>query len=472
MPTDSGTSGASPTASEAFGRFCAGLDYECLPPAAIERVKHFFIDYIGIALHASTLDSSQPLRRLAAARPIPGGATLFGRPDPVSAHWAAFANGMAAHSMELDDTFLPGSIHNESFVFSPSLALAEERGISGKRFIAAVVAGFEVACRVAAALQPAATNARGFHPTGTTGALGAAAAAGTLLGLDAERLSTALGVACSQAGGLLEFVTDGAWTKRFHGGWASHAGIIAAELAQFGMTAPRTAIEGKFGYLHAYSGSGMPELLATGEGDNLAVLNTALKYHPCNYYIQAVNDAVLQLAGRDDLQLDAIASIVVHTVQAAMALVCEPIEQKRNPRLMIDAQFSVPFNVALGLLTRRVSFADFTPGNFAAPEIRHLMDLTTCQVDPALDEQYPAVWPARVEITLVDGRTLSASVQYAKGDPRNPLSQDEVIAKHRSIVAGIVDERTDDAILDFILRLETHPDFTALTRILRNFAPH
>ena len=372
MPTPSETFGASSTASEAFGRFCAGLQYDALLPPAIERVKHFFIDYIGIALHASTLDSSQPVRRLAAARPIPGGATLFGRADLVSAHWAAFANGMAAHSMELDDTFLPGSIHNESFVFSPSLALAEERGISGKRFIAAVVAGFEVACRVAAALQPAATNARGFHPTGTTGALGAAAAAGTLLGLDAERLSAALGVACGQACGLLEFVTDGAWTKRFHAGWASHAGIIAAELAQFGMTAPRTAIEGKFGYLHAYSGSGMPELLTTGGGESLAILQTALKYYPCNYYIQAINDAVLQLARRDDLRLEAVRSIAVQTVQAAMALVCEPIEQKRRPRVMIDAQFSAPFNVALGLSTKRVSFLDFTPRNFAAPEICRL----------------------------------------------------------------------------------------------------
>jgi len=371
--------------------------------------------------------------------------------------------------MELDDTYLPGSIHNESFVFSPSLALAEERSISGKRFVTAIVAGFEVACRVAAALQPSATNARGFHPTGTTGALGAAAAAGTLLGLDAEQLSVAIGVACSQAGGLLEFVTDGTWTKRFHGGWAAHAGIIAAELAQYGMTAPRTAIEGKFGYLRAYSGSAKPELLVVGEGQDLAIVQTALKYYPCNYYIQAVNDAVLELATRDDLRLEAVSSIVVHTVQAAMSLVCEPIEQKRSPKVMIDAQFSVPFNVALGLNTKRVSFRDFTPQNFVAPEIRRLMHLTTCRVDPALDAQYPAAWPARVEITLADGRTLSASAQHAKGDPRNPLSQDEVIAKHKSIVAGIMDDQTNDALLDFILDVETKPDFAEMTRVLKGF---
>ena len=469
MATASHTSDAGTTASQSFARFCADLDYEALPRVAVDRVKHFFIDYIGIALHASTLDSSRPLRKLAAVRPIPGGATLLGRPDLVNAHWAAFANGMAAHSMELDDTYLPGSIHNESFVFSPSLALAEERGISGKRFVTAIVAGFEVACRVAAALQPSATNARGFHPTGTTGALGAAAAAATLLGLDAEQLSVAIGVACSQAGGLLEFVTDGTWTKRFHGGWAAHAGIIAAELAQYGMTAPRTAIERKFGYLHAYSGSAKPELLVAGEGEHFAIMHTALKYYPCNYYIQAVNDAVLALAIRDDLPLEAISGIVVHTVQAAMSLVCEPIEQKRSPKVMIDAQFSVPFNVALGLNVKRVSFLDFTPQNFVAPEIRRLMHLTTCRVDPVLDAQYPAAWPARVEITLADGRTLSASAQHAKGDPRNPLSQDEVVAKHKSIVAGIVDDQTDDALLDFILDVETKPDFAELTRVLKGF---
>ena len=118
MATPTYSLGERLTAAQAFGHFCAGLEYDTLPSTVVERAKHFFIDYMAIALHASTLDSSRPVRALAAARPIPGGATLFGRPDPVHASWAALANGMAAHSMELDDTFLPGSIHNESFVFS------------------------------------------------------------------------------------------------------------------------------------------------------------------------------------------------------------------------------------------------------------------------------------------------------------------------------------------------------------------
>src|SRR5262245_39051618 len=200
-----------PTCSETLGGFSANLRYEELPAAAIERVKHFFIDYLAIALRASTLDSSQPVRALARAYPIPGKATLLGRSDPVSPYWAALANGQAAHSMELDDTFLEGAIHTESSVFSACLALAEDHGLGGQRFVEATVAGFEVACRVSRALQPAVTLARGFHPTGTCGALGAAAAAGKLLGLDARQLAVAISVACSQASGLMEFVTNGAW---------------------------------------------------------------------------------------------------------------------------------------------------------------------------------------------------------------------------------------------------------------------
>src|SRR5262249_546157 len=163
------------------------------------------------------------------------------------------------------------------------------------------------------------------------------------------------------------------------------------------------------------------------------ILQTAMKYYPCNYYIQSINDCVLKLAARDDLPIDQIVRVVVYTVRAAVQLVCEPIDQKRNPRVMIDAQFSVPFTVALGLVKKRVVFPDFNEQAFAAPEVCRLMNLVTCAVDPALDAQYPENWPARVEITLQDGHTLAAETTHAKGDPRNPLTEDEASAKHRGI---------------------------------------
>ena len=409
------------------------------------------------------------MRALARAYPIPGRATLLGRPEPVSPYWAALANGQASHSMELDDTFLEGSLHAESSVFSACMALAEEHGLGGQRFIEGAVVGFEVACRVSRALQPAVTNVRGFHPTGTCGVLGAAAAAGKLLGLDAPRMAVAIGVACSQASGLLEYVTNGAWTKRFHAGWAAHAGLIAAGLAQQRMTAPRTAIEGRFGFLQAYSGAPKLDRFDAGLGETYMILQTAMKYYPCNYYIQAINDSVLKPAARGDLPVDQIVRIVVHTVQPAMPLVCEPLEQKRRPTVMLDAQFSVPFNVALALVKKRVVFADFNEQRFAAPEVCRLMKLTTCAVDSALEAQYPENWPARVEITLKDGRTLAAETTYATGDPRHPLTEDQVIEKHRSIVAGVVDPQTDDRILQFAHALERKPEFRELTEALKGF---
>jgi 2-methylcitrate dehydratase PrpD len=150
-----------------------------------------------------------------------------------------------------------------------------------------------------------------------------------------------------------------------------------------------------------------------------------------------------------------------------MPLVCEPIARKRDPRGMIDAQFSVPFNVALGLLRGWVAFPDFTEAAFRAPDIRRLMGLVTCAVDPALDAQYPQAWPARVEVALADGRRLTAETRHAKGDPRNPLTEAEVVAKHRGIVAGLVEDAVDDRNPGFIHELDRQPDLGALTAILR-----
>src|SRR5262249_31078469 len=148
--------------------------------------------------------------------------------------YAALANGTAAHSLELDDTHQGGSIHLGVSVFSAALAVAEHVGASGKAFIAAAVVGFEVAARLAMAVRPKEHYGRGFHPTATCGTFGAAVSAAKLLDLNEPQLLSALGIAGSQAAGSMEFLTDGAWTKRLHPGWAAFAGIHAASLAREG----------------------------------------------------------------------------------------------------------------------------------------------------------------------------------------------------------------------------------------------
>lgn len=451
-----------PSISERLAAWTAAVRFDELAPTTVDRVKQFLLDYLGIAIRGATLDSSRPVRSLVGPA---GAATVLGRAGGVAAEWAALANGMAAHSMELDDTYLPGSVHNESFVFATALALAQERNASGRAVIEAAVAGWEVACRSAAALRPAVTNARGFHPTGTCGALGAATVGARLLELGGPRTAAAIGIATSQASGLLEYVTDGSWTKRFHAGWAAHAGIVAARLAGAGLTAPATAIEGRFGFLHAYSGDPDTEALLAGLGNRHAIDRTALKYHPCNYYIQSINDSVLDLVRRGVRAQD-VASVLVHTVSAAVALVCEPLAVRRRPAVMIDAQFSVPFNVALGLQTGAVAFRDFTPPMFADPALCALMDRVDYRVDPDFDRRYPAEWPGRVEVVLRDGSTRSAETMHARGDPRNPLSWAEVVDKHRGIVAGLVDDAVDDELIAVVADVDGLPDLRPLTDVL------
>ena len=455
------------TYNEKLAKFCSDVNFSNLPPAVIDRVKYFFLDYLGIALRASRIDSSQPIHDFIKASEAPGRATVIGEQQSTNPFWAALANGTAAHSLELDDTFLEGSVHNECFLYSTALAMAEDIGANGKSFIEAIVVGFDVACRLAKALQPAVTNERGFHPTGTCGALGSAVTAGKLLQLNCHQFISAIGIAASQASGLLEYVTDGSWTKRFHAGWAAHAGLVAANIAKHGFTGPKTAIEGKFGFLHAYSGDPILEGIVSDLGKDYKILQTSIKFYPCNYYIQAANDAMLEIIMNNDFSPEQVKSIKVYTLSAGFNLACLPIEKKRNPQSTLDAQFSMHFNVAIALLKKQVTLSEYTKEMFFSSEVHQLMEKISCEIDPALDAQYPKAWPARITTTLHDGRTFTAEIKFPKGDPRNPLSWDELIIKHKSIVYDILEPSDDEQLIDFVFTLEKQSNFTNLSKLLK-----
>ncbi|MGH7895813.1 MAG: MmgE/PrpD family protein, partial [Candidatus Binatia bacterium] len=200
--------------------FCA----RALSPDVEQRAIDLLRDYFGVTLGGAAEPSSVTLRRGLRQLGTSGAGTVIGTATPLAPVHAALANGAAAHALEMDDTHQGGSIHLGASVFSAALAAAELHGASGSRVLRAATAGYEVAARLAMALRPAAHYARGFHPTGTCGAFGAAAAAALVAGLDARQVACALGIAGSQAAGSMEFLADGAWTKRLHPGWAACAG--------------------------------------------------------------------------------------------------------------------------------------------------------------------------------------------------------------------------------------------------------
>lgn len=445
-------------ASEEIAAFCATLSFDDIPGEAVEAAKYFALDFSGVALGGSDAASSRAIcETVLRLDPGVGDSTVVGRRHRVRPHWAALVNGAAAHALELDDTHQAGSLHPGAVVLPAALAVAEATGATGRDLVAAIVVGYEVSCRLAMALQPASHYARGFHPTATCGVFAAAAAAGRLLGLTVEQMVCALGIAGSQAAGSLEFLADGAWTKRFHPGWAAHSGIVAAELARSGFTGPRRILEGRSGFLRGYSDSPLVGELLDALGTRFEIVRTSIKPHACCRYNQAPIDGVMRLVTEHDVDPGTIERITVGLLGVAFPIVAEPADLKRRPRSTVDAQFSLPFAVALAAARRRTGAAEYRSETLTAPDIVRLMDRVECVPAPELDALFPARWPATVEIRLRDGRRLATRIDHPKGDPENPLTWDELAAKFNGLISAIVPPDQCAAILAAARELQRVP---------------
>jgi 2-methylcitrate dehydratase PrpD len=267
---------------------CCKLRWQDLSPEVIDRVKYLTLDFLGVASRGSLSDSSVPMQAFVKEwGNDPDGASVIGSDWSAAPQYAALANGCAAHSLELDDVVNEASLHPAVAIFPAAFSASHIAQGSPEAFFEGVVLGYDVMIRLGKALDPTAHYAQGFHPTGTCGTLGAAITAAKILQLSEQETANALGIAGSQAAGSMEFLSDGTWTKRLHPGWAAHNGIIAALLAKNGYTGPSSIVEGKAGFLHAYSpGSDISKVLSRW-GEPFEVMRTSIKPHSCCRYIQA-----------------------------------------------------------------------------------------------------------------------------------------------------------------------------------------
>src|ERR1043166_2523303 len=287
---------ATATAAETLADFCAGLRWNDLDPAVQQRTRELLLDLIGVSLAGARPPAGPPAVRAAVSLGGAGAANIVGTRASTSAVWAALANGTAAHAVELDDVTTESSLHPGGAVIPAAIALAQELSATPSALLEAIVAGYEVTMRVGNALNPASAYARGFHPTGVAGVFGATMAAGHLLGLSVEQRVLALGIAGTLASGSLEYLADGAWTKRLNPGWAGHAGITAARLAQAGFSGPSSVFEGRLGVLHAYTDAPKPERLLADLGQPLQIMRVSIKPYACCRYNHGLIDCVLQLS--------------------------------------------------------------------------------------------------------------------------------------------------------------------------------
>lgn len=447
----------SSTAAATLASFSQSLDWTQLPLSVQERTKELILDLLGVAVRGSAEPSSIPTMNIARKAHRLGKASVIGADFSTIPAWAALANGTSAHAIEMDDVSREASLHPGVGVIPCALAVAEEEGSGAADLLAAVVVGYEVTMRVGNALGPASTYRRGFHPTGVAGVFGAAMVAGRLLHLTTEQLVNAMGIAGTLASGSLEYLSDGSWTKRLNAGWAAHSGIMAATLAAEGFTGPSTVLEGPLGLLRGYSDEPNPRWLLNGLGDNFQIMFAGIKPYACCRYNHGLIDCILELKHEHNIRPVDIEAIRLGVLTGGALLVASPIEQKRAPKTVVDAQFSAPFATAVALVRGAAGWKEYCQENVDDPVIREVMARTDCYQDASLDSLYPKQWPAMVGITLKDGRTFSKGVRNPKGEPENPISRKDLVGKFTSLVSNCISPENANELARRVLALDQEP---------------
>jgi len=426
-PAPGAADAAGRSLSEQLARFVASVRTDDVPAPVRDTAAWWVLDWLGCAIAGIETRPGRMIAQHTAAQPA-ASVSCLGLPDGRSTQVAAFHNGGLSHIVEMDDVHRAAVIHPAAVVVPAALAVAEQHGSSGRDFLAAVTLGYEVAIRVGEAVGK--THYFHWHNTSTCGVFGAAAAAGWLLGLDAERLTWALGSAGTQANGLWEFITDGAMSKHLHTGRAAANGVLAAELAALGFTGARSILEGRQGFFAATAPDGNPSAVTTGLGDGWKLPGTSIKPYPSCRHTHSSVDAALELRGEYGITAADVERIEIDGYHSVLDLTDNPA-----PAHPYAAKFSVQYCVARALTDGALRIADFADERIAEPGLRDLMQRTTVRLDPDLDARAPATLPSRVRLHLKDGRQVELTVFSAKGDPEAPLSRGELRAKFLGMVA-------------------------------------
>jgi 2-methylcitrate dehydratase PrpD len=451
-------------AARRLAEWAEGLTVGEVPPAVMDNAALRVLDTIGCALAGSREEHVPAMLGLASRWRGSGDSTIWGSSQTAAPPQAALVNGALAHGLDFDDTHADSVCHVSAVLAPTVLALAESERLSGPEALTAFVAGSEGMIRLGMA-APGRFHARGWHATAVCGVFGAALAAGKCLGLDAGRLTAALGIAASMASGVMEFLEDGSWVKRMHPGWAAQSGMQAAVLAQGGFTGPATALEGRLGFYRAALGEA-PDVAKQLEslGDDWEMVRTSFKLYPCCHLNHAYLDAVARLR-REGLHAEQVAEIECLVPAGEVPIVCEPAAAKRRPRTPYDAKFSLPFCVAAALSDARVGIGAFTEESIRDPKLLALADRVTFSLDPA--SRYPETFPGWVKVRLRDGGAVEAREESQRGGPDRPIARDEVIAKFRDNASRVVAPDRVARIEQAVLELERAADVRGVAALCR-----
>ncbi|SDR80332.1 MmgE/PrpD family protein [Bradyrhizobium canariense] len=410
--------------AETLARKIVALKAGGLPAATTRKCEDLLIDVVGLCVTARNEDY---IKSALAGCDDDGPCTAIGHTRRLTASGAAFVNGTAAHGEDFDDTFEGGPVHAGAVIVPAVLAACERHNPDGRMALVGIAVGTEVLCRLSLVV-PKAVHKAGFHPTAIFGAMGAAAGVGAALGLDAKQIVDALGIAGSMAGGIIEYLAEGAWTKRLHAGWAAQSGLRAALLARGGFVGPRTVFEGVHGLFHGFAHTTQGDYDAlTGDFGTRWVTDTlAFKPYPCGTMAQPYIDCARRLAARG-IKPEDVAEIVCEVAEGTVHRLWEPLADKQRPRNGYAAKFAVPYLLATGFVHGGVGLGAFTEAAISDISVLALAAKVKFVIDP--DNPYPNNYTGHIKATMKDGSVIEERQPYLRGGAQEPLPRQDVTDK-------------------------------------------
>jgi 2-methylcitrate dehydratase PrpD len=394
-------------------------------PAMGERAQKLLVDVAGLCVAARNSDY---VRAALAGWEAHGACTAIGHARALDAAGAAFVNGTAAHGEDFDDTFEGGPVHAGAVVVPAVLALCEREKLPGEAALRGIAAGVELMCR-ASLVAPKLIHKAGFHPTAVLGAMAAAAAASVSRNFSKSEQTNALGIAGSMAGGIIEYLAEGAWTKRLHPGWAAQSGIRAADLARQGFVGPRTVFEGTHGLFHGFAGTAQGDWakLLEGFGERWVSESLAFKVYACGTMTHPYIDCAVRLSKK--ISPEDIAEIVCEAAEGTVHRLWEPLAAKQRPPNAYAAKFSQPYCIAAGFVLGHAGLEAFTEERVRDPRLLAVAAKVRYEIDP--HNPYPEEFTGHVKAILRDGTVVEERQAHFRGGAHEPLPRADLEEKFR-----------------------------------------
>jgi len=441
--------------ASALAEMAAGLRFDSVPEAARLRAKLSMLDALGVGLASNAFNYAE--RALAGITALAGGesgaCSVIGRSERLPVRDAALANGILIHGLDFDDTHLTSIVHPTAACLPCALSLGEAQKVDGKTFLTAFMAGMATAVRVGGAVKGGFHHV-GFHATGIVAHFSSAVIASKMLGLDARQIVEAQGIAASTASGVQVFLEEGAWTKRFHPGWAAVAGITAARLAAAGFRGPSRPYEGKFGLFHTHlqdkAGHVDLDVMVDELGTRWHFADTAIKPYPVCHFIHGCADAAIELHA--SVNWREIAAVEAFLPKDTMPIVAEPAAAKERPTTDYEAKFSAQFVVATCLIKGCFNLPELTDESLRDAQVRELASRVKCSIDNA--SAFPLFFSGGVKLTMNDGSELFRHIRVNSGAGERALDTEGVSAKFMASASLAVDAPKAARVREIVLDIE------------------